>query len=311
VDRLTTDDLPRHVLIYGARGIGKTTLALAAAHKLIDLRRVQAVIWPENVEADQLARQIAAWLGVAHTDQISPRLQTIPTLIMLDCITGDLAKLPGILGAAQVILCADQASVADLAYVHVPDLDKESALSLLSREAKHRQRGEDLDLFSQLYYDFGGNPGALKSALLGGKHYDPATITAGIFPWEKRPTVERLIWLVLALSESRSYGDLYTLFPDSTQAKIDGALLNLQHESVIITDRWQQITLTPLARAFALQILRDGSARKLVQAAIRRIVTWALAGHTGRRRSICWLRCTTLIFQCKHGSIWPMRWLQL
>jgi tetratricopeptide (TPR) repeat protein len=279
VTRLTEPDLPRHVLLYGAPGIGKSSLALAAAHQLVDQGAIQNVVWLDKIAPDQLVEQIALRLGLIQGQHIGTHLQMVDTLIVLDNIFTGNPELLGVLGAARLIMCANHAPTTDITTIHVPDLDQDSALNLMSRESQRQRQNEKLDFFSQLYAEFGGNPGALKAALHGGKYYDPAQITAGLFDWNKLSTLAKLLWLILALSESCTETALYALLQEFSGATVKQTLLQLHHESALSKDPHELIMLTPLARAFAQQILQDGTERALVHSAVGRWVDWALAQH--------------------------------
>ncbi len=275
--RLTGPERPRHVLLYGAPGVGKSSVALAAAHRLIDQDAVENIVWIES--PDRIVDQITEQVGIPPGYALAMYLQLVDTLIVLDGVSAidDLKPL----GTARLILCATHPPRLDMASIQVPELDEAAALEFMAREITRRvpARGEDIDYFDRLYHDIGGNPGALQAALLGGRRYDPAEIAVERFDWDRLSETARLIWLILALSDSCSERGLYTMIPDKPPGEVQAALLDLHYDSVITWEKRKGIALTPLARAYATTTLRNGSRRSLLHEAIRRRADHLLTYH--------------------------------
>jgi Cdc6-like AAA superfamily ATPase len=117
---------PRHLILSGAPGVGKSALALALAHRLIEEDIIQRVVWiarPHN-----LVEQIAVELGLAPDPDgslarqviLSTYLQRVDTLVVIDDAqelvedARTLAAMLQTLGAARLLICASSPSTPGL-----------------------------------------------------------------------------------------------------------------------------------------------------------------------------------------------------
>lgn len=185
---------PRHVLLYGASGVGKSTLALAAAHRLIDQAAIRAVIWLQRPPRVwwELAQTITNQLGVLWSGSdadLSHLLHSTNILVILDNAQAiidnpDLVtKLRHFLSAAHLIVCAEVCPVSDvgIAYLRVPELGREAALTVFEQQTLCLNLADEaqlLDQFDQLYAELGGNPGAIHTALVAGRRSGATVISA-------------------------------------------------------------------------------------------------------------------------------------
>lgn len=264
---------PRHVLLHGPPGIGKSVLALALAHRAIEAFDIQNLAWLDHVDPDPscLLETVVLRLGVAGTE-LSVYLQMVDTLVVLDHMNGiarqpDFGRVLAVLAPARLIICAHDwlPDLQDLARIAIEPLDHEAALALLEREAQKR-RIEDDDLLNRMYHDLGGNPAALLRAIRAGRRYRPAQISAQLYQsfWEAASDAERLAWLVTMLT-----GQPYT--PNNgPESKETVARLAMPSET------------NQLAQAFARFVVGSENSRGLVRAAFQR----AAELLSGRSRNI-------------------------
>jgi tetratricopeptide (TPR) repeat protein len=248
-ERLSAVEPPRHVLLYGIHGIGKSTVAATVAGRLIEvaagkqdnkqeIREIQNIAWIDQPDsrAAFLLDQIAAKLGIPCTleshPSLSEYLHLVDSLIVLDhaqALVDDPQAFVDVLGEiapARLLICVMQppewwpstheARASDLlssmTLVQVPELDKEAGLDLLAHVAQTQNKATDIDYFNQLYNDLGGNPRALREMLIAGRRHNLPSISVGVYGeiWDTAAGLTRLIWLILALSLSAS-SDMETL----------------------------------------------------------------------------------------------------
>jgi tetratricopeptide (TPR) repeat protein len=286
---------PRHLILSGAPGVGKSALALALAHRLIDEDIIQRVVWvarPYN-----LLEQIAVELGLAPDPDgslarqviLSTYLQRVDTLVVIDDaqeLVEDARTLPAMLqtlGAARLLICAsspDMLHLLDLPCLHVPELDPVASLELLARESARSRKTRSEEHLSQIYREVGGNPRGLRLAVAAGRHYSPQPISADLYGavWAKASPAAQLIWLILALHASPcTESDLQRMLVDETDTP--EALDALGDLSVIEPGGVHgQVALLPLARAYAEIVLQD-STRETVSRRAVEIVHDDLIAH--------------------------------
>jgi hypothetical protein len=182
---LAAPDHARHLILHGEAGIGKTTLALALAHQLIEKDVIQSLVWIDNPQPsfERLREAIMQQIGLLQQESalaLPLYLQNVETLIVLDQAqalldeSALLSRLTAVLGAARIIVCAAQLpeEVFDMACLLVPPLDKAAAISLLERLAHVRNLGNPewlIDRYDALFRECGGNPRALRNALFSGR----------------------------------------------------------------------------------------------------------------------------------------------
>jgi hypothetical protein len=177
-----SDSLPAHLILYGANGVGKTTLALALAHRLIEMIELEGVVWIDTPYPSYPAimDEIAWQLSLPLDDiDISPSqyFQDRDTLIVLDHaqqVIDDpilLADLTAVLGSARLLLCAEHRPdrIVNVACLPIPELDREAAFCLLEHyayELNIMHRGKLIEILDAITRDCGGNPYQLRAALL-------------------------------------------------------------------------------------------------------------------------------------------------
>lgn len=271
---LVAPDPPRHLMLYGAPGVGKSALALALAHQLIEQQIVQNVVWISY--SPILSEQIAVRLGISSEldgnldsrAMLSTYLQRVDTLVVIDDaqpLVEDVQAWNTVLrtlGAARLLICAATPGAPDpldVPCIRVPDLDKAAALDLLAREVARSHRTISEEHISRIYDELGGNPRGLRLALSAGRHYSPQPISAELYGavWAKASLAAQLLWLILALCPSRcAESELQRMLAEEADAA--EALDDLSRLSVIEVESEQpEVILFPLARAYAETVLQD------------------------------------------------------
>jgi hypothetical protein len=112
------------------------------------------------------------------------------------------------LGTARLIVCAQKVPEwVTMPVVQVGELDQASALDLMARLARegHYHDANDVDHFSRLYDEIGGNPQALRLALSMGRRYGATRIDLYRSAWDGLSEPTRLLWLLLALGPHGGY----------------------------------------------------------------------------------------------------------
>lgn len=191
-EHLSASSRPQHLILHGERGVGKTALALALTHKLIESELIQSVVWINNPQPsfEWLEGETMLQLGLPQGESslaLPVYLQNVDTLVILDQAQPILdnvtllSRLVSVLGAARLIMCAAYLpeEVFDMACLLVPPLDKEAAIELLEHLAQVRDlsnRDNLVDKFASLFKELGGNPRALRCALLPKRSSTPAVV---------------------------------------------------------------------------------------------------------------------------------------
>jgi hypothetical protein len=264
---LIRSDQARHVLIYGAPGVGKTAVALHIAHRMIAQTPLHGVVWIPSPQPSLawLKQELAIRLG-SKVDELPVYLQGEDTLVILDqaqSIVEDasvLAELRQLLNAARLLLIADRRShVLDLSCIQISDLSQPDAFTLLERLHPPQWRVDDVAYLSQCFQDLGGNPKALHMAVEAGRYYDAVTIAGAVYrsTWQATTVPARRLWLALEQEHAWPESSVVTLteFPrwwlPSLCELEDAGILQVASGALV---------LTPLARSFARTILVHGVA---------------------------------------------------
>ncbi len=199
-----------------------------------------------------------------------------------------LRTMLNLVGAARVILCGhglQQATtlIPGIASLPVLALDRDTALTLMERQAsKTKTRAPilagQIEYFNRLYNQLGGNPRALQTALAMRRRYQPGAISTALMQsaWESAPRPARLIWLTLALFDSRTRPEKWIArvlpdldkitLQDNLDALIESAVLDVSVAPAIPENTFM---LSALGRAFANVILSDPTSGEIARQAIR------------------------------------------
>jgi len=178
---LTTSDPPRHLMLHGPEGIGKTTIALALAHMMVDAELIDDLLWIKvsNVSPTQTALllEIITRLNLSASasstlDQtLRAYLLTHSVLVVLDqaeALLGNTAETETLLNTLDLacVICTSQVKPPDqlwFYYIDIPELNQEQAFQLLDKVAERQgeTRSDFEQVFAQLWKVVGGNPLAL------------------------------------------------------------------------------------------------------------------------------------------------------
>lgn len=233
IDALFKQIMPRHILLSGAVGVGKSALAEHSAQRLIARDQLEALVWVSRPQsADEARATIEAEL-VHEGYDLKWFTQRYPTLIVLDGIDAmiDDPALPALLhdlASAYVLLTSTYYQQIVKTHVPIPLLD-ETAASSLFMQIVRQHHAEDADLWAELtpiiYEQTEGNPLAIEIAASWWNFEDWGSLTQRV----GGALFERLLplisaetlfaWCVLALapSEITSITTLTTLYaPDVT-----------------------------------------------------------------------------------------------
>jgi hypothetical protein len=220
---LTVAEPPRHLILHGPAGIGKTALALTLAHQLADSGQFEDLLWMDMTATDQapsvLIHSIAMRLGLSHIEDadrilaLRAYLLTHPTLLVLDqaddlFIDSDVSRsFLAALGSATVVLTSRIAPPpTPWCYtVLVPELTREQAFAFLEHLSEQRPRRQDdwAEHFDAIWKMTGGNPLALQG-IFDVSHILPLTATLAqskIQPmyeqiWQQLTADEQRLWLL-------------------------------------------------------------------------------------------------------------------
>ena len=191
------DHAPRHAVIIGAPGIGKTALVQAFLHKLIVDDRLEAVAWLNDPpSADFALSQLRALLVPAEADiDVREFLALRPTAIVLDgvdALWSNAAQLDQLLQAwASALVLVTSTRYLPLSQPHVvlrvSELGRQAASALVAHVSAGLHDAEGAPALSELVWEaVGGHPLAL--ALLTRRTELLLTLDAG----EVARTVEPL-----------------------------------------------------------------------------------------------------------------------
>jgi hypothetical protein len=173
---LTAAQGRRHVLLHGEKGSGKSTVALALAHRLIDNHMLGCVVWVCGLAetVDEVVDAVAAQVGLSGP-VLDVFLRTVDTLVVVDDGTR-LAQRPEVfadlldrLRCTRLLVCADDPlwTSLDVPTIHIGDLDPTAAYQLLTNYVAQRCP-TDLEWVKKEGMEWpqrlGGNPGTLLSA---------------------------------------------------------------------------------------------------------------------------------------------------
>ena len=219
---LCAADPPRHVLLYGPQGIGKSVLAEAVAHTLIDEGCLVDLVWlrGERLSTDlsaalfEIATQLSLPLsaGADFRGALRAYLYRYPTLIVLDGAE-DLVRNPETLDAllaeldTAIIVLTGRARPEHCATytLAVPELPRDQAFVFLEWCAgRHAPVRDDWAAhFDAIWSAVGGNPSALQATLDATRSLPLAEVLiSGAAErtytrlWERLPTTAREVWLL-------------------------------------------------------------------------------------------------------------------
>ncbi|MBN1201383.1 MAG: tetratricopeptide repeat protein [Anaerolineae bacterium] len=287
---LTEADPPRHLVLHGPPGIGKTAIAQVLAHALIEQEapadRLHDTLWLEGSELSlkpaALLPEIVSRLGLPPTPGKTPEqilrayLYTHKVLIVLDdaeTLTADPANTGVLLKALATALLIMNSRVAVPGGIWcyqlvVPELSREDVFDVLDREAQQKSlRRSDLpERFDAIWEVAGGNPQAITLLLATSLHLPPADISRITSAeidrlydrtWEQLSPDARRVWLMpLFYSHGGIPYDQIQPLIGLSQAAVGQALSTLTGMALLMTDHGSDTLsygLQTVARTFLME----------------------------------------------------------
>ncbi len=222
---LTAGDPPRHLVLHGPSGIGKTALARLVADRLIETRQIDDLLWvdlPSSIPSQMsLVHSFIQRLGIYLAADEDPvwtlraYLLSHRTLIILDSAeslleasgpeASDVSFLLALLDAAHLILTSAVYPAPSLwCYtISLPGLTRDQALDwleqVLPQASDHAPAWADR--FEQVWQTVGGNPMLLRTLLELSRTLPLDTALTQLDPlyeqiWQHRSPIEQQLCLL-------------------------------------------------------------------------------------------------------------------
>lgn len=304
---LTGGEPPRHVVLHGAPGIGKTAVALAVAHALIDAGWFDDVVWLDMTTLppapSALCSELVTRLGLPPHDSgpeqvLRGYLVSHPVLVILDH-AGQLLENGthaegafSLLDSANLIVTSRNQGPDHMWFyrVTIPELTYEQAFHLLENIVRRQTRAHTdwADQFGAMWQMAGGNPLALK-LLLETSYKLPLSVAPIPSPidtlyqhiWSQLTVAERRTWLVALLyhqttmpfegAQAISGLDAHTTV-DALDSLTSEALLVVNRDGAVTGYNLQAVAFTFLVDHIQqdLEIADDCPARLFIEEALSR-----------------------------------------
>ena len=167
----TLAQTPRHVILTGVAGIGKTALVQAFLHRLIADDALEGLVWlTDRPSADYVLAQVrAALLPPEANVEVRELLALRPTAVVLDDVSAlwsDVAQFDALLQSlASALVYVTSTRYAPLSQSHtvlrLTEINREAAQALVHEVAASHDAADSDDLSEILWTAVGGHPLAL------------------------------------------------------------------------------------------------------------------------------------------------------
>lgn len=221
--RWLAGDMPRHILLTGVPGIGKTAFAQHVVREQIDQGVIDQLVWIETPESVQYVRQYLHQVLLFETGlALKDYVQLVRLTVVIDeagfLDEKELDTLLRDLSQSVVFVISQRflPLINNIHHIPLEELQRDEAAALLrhrftAERSQNSDESDDQPALDEIYQAVGGNPQALQ---LAAAHFDfyHSTLTHVILLkdlyerfFESLPESTKLICLVFSLLPGNGY----------------------------------------------------------------------------------------------------------